>query len=529
MPDSIIAKHAIELAKELGISSTADAIIAAATCILLYFISTPIYHLFLSPLARVPGPRLNAISNIPLNRAVLAGNYHLYSRQMHEKYGPVVRLAPNKVSTSNTSDTRTILATHAFRKSQFYDQGKLILPSLFSTTDPETNKVRRRQLGNAFAMHTIRSMEDLVIQDGAWSLVKHWRALAESGGANNGWARANYYQGFHSIAIDVIGALGFGHSFGILQSGNAEIISWINDALKMSSIRSSYPITKHIPWMFKKYKRGEQQLISFVKSTVAERRKLIQETGKPPREDILQRFIEAVDPATGQKITEDELHTEIILLNNAGTDTTSHTLSWTLMYLLHYPDIHRRVCKDIRSAFPDHSAPIRYDEAKSLPYLTAVIYESLRMMPSVSGLLPRVVPSGGFELGGYHIPGKSEICLAFAACQRNSEMWDEPNRFKPERFLGPHADQRMREVMAFSSGVRVCIGRNLAWVELYTVLANILREFDMRVPEDSEYGPQRKNEIGEPAEIPGAAFITCGPRNPKVDCWIDIRRHSSAV
>ncbi|ORX67192.1 cytochrome P450, partial [Linderina pennispora] len=190
---------------------------------------------------------------------------------------------------------------------------------------------------------------------------------------------------------------------------------------------------------------------------------------------------------------------------------------------LHHPRVYERVTSEIRAAFPATSRPIPYAEARQrLPYLTAVVYESMRLNPAVSGMLPRSAPWDGATIQGKFIPSRTQICVSIDACHRNPRTWPNPDAFDPERFLGENAEVRMKDIIAFSSGVRVCIGRNLAWMQIYSVLANILRKYDFALPTDAAYGPHRTNSEGVPVAIPAVSFIVTGPANPKRDCLVNI-------
>ncbi|ORX68650.1 cytochrome P450 [Linderina pennispora] len=501
-----------------AISSSLIAPVAALAIAI--YVASAIRHAFFSPLSSIPGPVINKFSSLPLLFKVMTGQYHAYSTELHAKYGEIVRIGASYVSLSNTSDTRLVLATHGFKKGVAYTKGQLTKQNSFSTVDPEFNKVRRRQIGDTFAMHTLRGIEDLVVGAGANSLIKAWDAeISKQGGA----ARVNYFYALHRMGFDVIGAVGFGQNFNILQTGNTEVIDNMQSMMHLKSIITVLPFVNRVPWLFPKLKKSAQSLLDFIGGAIRMRRQLIETTGAPPRVDILQKMIDASDPATGQILDGDNLVSEVGLMLIAGTDTTSNTLSYTLTHLLHNPGVYRRATEEVRSVFPDASQTISFNDAKSkLPYLSAVIHEAMRLNPSVSGLLPRQLPADGATIQGHHIPKDAQICISVFACQRNPRTWDNPNVFDPERFLGTDLAEKLKDVLTFSSGVRVCIGQNLAWVEIYTVLANILRRYNFSLPEDAPYGPHRLNRLGVPVEIPAASFIVTGPRNPKDNCCVSI-------
>ncbi|ORX66822.1 cytochrome P450 [Linderina pennispora] len=427
----MVLMHLAETFRRLFSSRSLGPAVAAAVAV---YIGRLISRAFFSQLSPIPGPFLNKLSNLPLKYHLLRGQYHTI--------GEVVRIGYDMVSLSNTSDTRLVLATHAFQKGPTYHRGRTNEPTSFSAIDPELNKTRRRQL-----------------DAGAHSLIKTWDAeISQQGGQ----ARANYFYTFHRMG-----------AFNILQTGDTSVID------KM-------PIQR-VPWLFPGLKQSQQFLLELVRDAIATRKRLIERQWRP------------------------------------ATDTTSNTLSWTIANLLNYPDIHRRVTDEVWSTFPDMTRTISFGEAKAkLPYLTAVIHESMRLNPSVSGMLPRSVPVEGAAFQGYSIPRTATICVSIAACHRNPKTWENPNTFNPDRFLGEDDEGKLRDLLTFSSGVRVCIGRNLGWLVVYTVLANILRKYNFALPENAPYGPQRTDKGGVPAEIPGSAYILTGPSHPQTDCWVNI-------
>ncbi|ORX67060.1 cytochrome P450 [Linderina pennispora] len=482
------------------------------------------YRAFFSPLACISGPFLNRISNLPLQYHMLRGHYHWYSTQLHARYGDMVRMGIDHVSLSNTADTRRVLATHAFRKGRMYNQieSNGYGVNTFSTVDPEVNKLRRRLIGDAFAMHTMRQVEGLIVESGASALIKLWDSEIASQG---GIARINYFYTFHRMGYDVIGELAFGRTFNTLPTGDMELIDWIHDSIKLSILIGQAPIITKFLWVFRRLVDSTKKIQRLVHDTIETRKKLIREAGKPPRVDVLQKFIDAKDMETSNVLLPVQLESEVRLTLLAGSDTTSNTLSFTIMNLMHYPEHYRRVTDEVRSAFPDTSKMISFADAKAkLPYLTAVIYESMRLNPSLANMLQRSVPAEGAIFQNCFLPGDTQICISISACHRNPQLWNNPDVFDPERFLGPDSAERIKDILTFSSGVRACIAKNMVMLELYTALANTLRRYNFSLPADSMYGPHRldRNEI--PVEIPSSSFIVTGPTSPKAHCWVNISR-----
>ncbi|KAJ1766883.1 hypothetical protein IW140_006038 [Coemansia sp. RSA 1813] len=233
--------------------------------------------------------------------------------------------------------------------------------------------------------------------------------------------------------------------------------------------------------------------------------------------DLLQRLVNARDPLTGEPIDNESLMAEISVLLIGGTDTTSNTLDWVVLCLLGRPDVYERLKREIRAEFSDKSTIIGFDMARiKLPYLTAIIYEAMRLHPAVAGYLPRCVREEGAHLmdGRYFLPQGTEIGISFFACHRNEKTWRNPGEFDPDRFMGSDSEERIKDVLVFSSGVRICAGRHLAMAELYTTLANLILRYDFKLPDGKEC---QHSSVGQ---LPGKAFFNYAPKAPKKDCWM---------
>ncbi|KAJ1893269.1 hypothetical protein LPJ66_005861 [Kickxella alabastrina] len=493
-------------------------LLLVSTLLSLLVVGTIFNRAYFTPLSKIPGPFLNSISNLPLYYHTARGQYHKYTISLHAKYGDTVRVGHDQVSLANGSELRRVLATHSFRKGEAYSTGVFPVQTMFSTTDPELNKTRRRQMGNTYSMTHMRTLEDTILEHGVLSLIECWDAELKKG------ADVNYFYGFNGIAFDVIGMLGYGKSFDMLRANDITITNNIQKIITLSAVVTILPVFKRSTWLFKDLFAARNSLIAMSQAAVARRKQDISNTNaQVAHADILQKIIDAKDPKTGQTLSHSQQSAEVMLMLGAGTETTANTLSWTMMYILHHPSVQRRLRQDIRRAFPDKTNPIRYDEAKAqLPYLTAVLHESMRLNSAAPGYFPRSVPAEGATLcGQYRIPPGAHICISFAASHRNPTVWANPDGFDPERFMGVDGEAKSSELLVFSAGVRACIGRNFALIELYTVLANLLRKYNFELPEDAPYGPHRIKD-GIPVEIPGLAYTTCGPINPLVNCRVRI-------
>jgi cytochrome P450 len=115
-----------------------------------------------------------------------------------------------------------------------------------------------------------------------------------------------------------------------------------------------------------------------------------------------------------------------------------------------------------------------------LPILNAVIDETLRMHAPLQQDFPRDVPPEGAVLAGKFLPGGTTVHLQMYAVHTDPNLWEEPDKFMPERWLKENPTDALNEIIPFSRGVRVCTGRNLARAELRMILSMLVYYFEFQ-------------------------------------------------
>lgn len=170
---------------------------------------------------------------------------------------------------------------------------------------------------------------------------------------------------------------------------------------------------------------------------------------------------------------------EAAILLGAGSDSTGVTLMVTAYHLLQNPLARQRLDAELRDAWPVLDEVPPYEILEKLPYLAAVTKEGLRMFPGVIAH-PRVVPREGAVISGTFIPGGTVVGQSFCYVHRSPLMYERPEAFLPERWLGPNSKACDAALSAFSKGPRACFGVNLAYAELHLGIANVFRRFDLR-------------------------------------------------
>ena len=192
-------------------------------------------------------------------------------------------------------------------------------------------------------------------------------------------------------------------------------------------------------------------------------------------------------------LTKEDLLGSVIEILFGGVDTTSNTMQWVIYMMARNPDKQAILRQEVLSVLGEqnHASP---DTIAQMPYLRAWVRETLRLYPPIM-ILNRTA-SKDLILSGYHIPAGTELHLLAYQMSRDESVFEEPNAFRPERWLrGKKVSLQnskffeAKEVFSslpFGFGRRMCIGRRIAEFELHLLLARIVQQFEIRYPPDAD-------------------------------------------
>jgi cytochrome P450 len=188
-------------------------------------------------------------------------------------------------------------------------------------------------------------------------------------------------------------------------------------------------------------------------------------------------------------LTREEAEGETLVQIIAGSDTTATAMRMTMLFLMTNPACYGSLVHEVRQAAAENriSSPITDVQAKTLPYLQAVIKEGLRAWPPVTGLMSVTVPRGGDVIHGMRIPEGTEIgWAAFGVLQDKGVFGRDADLFRPERWLEEKDPERLRAMNAqwefvFKYGRWQCLGKTIALIELNKIFVEVSRfGFDPR-------------------------------------------------
>jgi cytochrome P450 len=204
---------------------------------------------------------------------------------------------------------------------------------------------------------------------------------------------------------------------------------------------------------------------------------ILEECRRDPTRDapLVRGLMEASDPDTGQRLSDNEIRDQLIIFMVAGHDTTATTLTYALWQLGRKPDLQARVVDEVAAL---GQRELTAEDVAALPYTVAVVREALRLCPP-SPALGRTA-TRDIEIDGYRVPAGSLVLYGTAAVQRDPSLWERADEFEPDRFLGDAAKNRDRwQYAPFGAGPRTCIGDHFAVLEATLALTTILRRVEM--------------------------------------------------
>ena len=177
-----------------------------------------------------------------------------------------------------------------------------------------------------------------------------------------------------------------------------------------------------------------------------------------------------------------EIILNMALFISAGTDTTATALTGWTYFVCTHPAVYSRLVREIRGNLVS-ADDIKWENVKKLQYLDATIHETLRLFPPSAASQQRIVPPGGATIDGYYVPAGTTVAVSPWASTRSRRNFHEPDMFRPERWLGDEefANDNLNASLPFGTGPRVCVGRNLAYLEMRLILSHLLWGFDIEL------------------------------------------------
>lgn len=299
-------------------------------------------------------------------------------------------------------------------------------------------------------------------------------------------------------AFDVVGEMTFAKKLGFLEEGKDidGIIEQIGGLLVYASVCGQVPEMHNLLFgnpllpillpSMENWSEVTKFTLKAMNSRTSVHDNKLDEDQLENGNDMLSRWL-GIHQADSNKMSTRDVIVHLSTNVFAGSDTTAIALRAIIYFLLQNPDSMEKVLTELNDGIVDGniSNPVTYRESTShLPYLGAVIKEAMRLHPSVGMLLEREVPAGGTTISGKHIPGGTIVGINPWVVHHDSEVFSEPTRFLPERWLesSPGLLKKMEKAFFnFGAGSRTCIGKHVSMIEIQKVVPQLLREFEIKL------------------------------------------------
>ncbi|KAF2823676.1 putative cytochrome P450 [Ophiobolus disseminans] len=464
----------------------------AAILLSFYIVSSAIRNVYFHQLSTFPGPLLARCSLVWRFRSTLGGTFHRDLLQVHEKYGPVVRISPNELSFGSAGSWKDIYGFPSqgqdpMIKSNFYSLLRAGFDSacIGCEQDPGVARRMKADLSLAFSSKALLEQEDIVQRVinqfiESVSLEKHSKG------------KVDMAKWLELVAFDLMGEMTFGESFDCIANGERhDWIKLILDHLFFVTLADNLRRVTILALLGRLLTPviglAQKKHIDYTRNKVNAR---LENTS--PRKDFVANLINKVNDG---ELDAEELAAHSSTLIVAGAETVASSMSGILYWLIRPTSSasYDKLRKEIRSHYSSYE-DIDYSSTQKLPYLQAVVKEGLRTF-SNGHPLPRVCP--GRKIDGHWVPAKTEVYTSPWTVNHSEEYFIRPWSFEPERWLpsksekSEYASDMLWVSQPFQQGPRGCLGRNFAWMEMSLVLAKLVWKYDMELANPDDDWPDR--------------------------------------
>lgn len=432
-------------------------------------------------LSHVPGPFWAKLTNIWRYFACNAWGYAFRLVDLHEKYGKLVRIGPNHISISDPDAIPIVYGTNpVWKKGPSYYGAVTVscgraVPSIIAMSESQHSAVRKT-VGGAFTTNSLLDYEPYIEESSAELI----RILKEKPIIDIGlWLQ--FY------AMDVLMRIAFSDSPGFMDKGSDVdgILYAVMDRFDHWGRWGAMPGMDYLlnkSYWATNFKASQDSPLARVSRSRFNARK--KAFNQEILKDLCQKFIQGHEKHP-DALNSDEILGIILSTIGAGADTTAGTLTYTLVFLSQHPASRTRLQAEIDDGLREGvlSSHPTWSEVNSMPYLDAVLKESMRLLPVASWGLDRVVPDTGATISGKFIPPGTVVGCHIDAVHLNQEVYGkDAESFRPERWLEASDEQKRRmdrSFLAFSAGKRICTGKNIAWLEMKKLLPLLLMYFEV--------------------------------------------------
>ena len=450
----------------------------------------------------------SGLSNLPFMIVAHGGARSEYMLEKHQTTGKsVLRIGPKHLSYSDPEAIKYIYG-HGTKcsKDAGYDIQKGTHWHLADVVDKPDHARKRKILASAYALKNLEEWE-YKVADKVERLVRQFdkrcTAPLPKGQImpNKEDLNVNYRMWTNFFTIEAIADIGISEKLGFLDRGN-DLCDAVNpdgttftasfrDALytnnqKTSLIFHSYDwyktLDKLSAYTFGIYRKGTKAAKAWDGIHLRRTQKRIEAYRRGEKHDDFAQALLEEKSGKPNNLELGEIDAEINIMLNAGSTTTAIAVGNAMYNLLKHPHILAKLREEIDQALDPEEVVAPYDSVKNLPYLRAVLDESLRYRAPTPQNLGRVTPPEGLQICDQYIPGGVSVSVSAHVMHNNEAIFPEPQKFIPERFLGEEGKKLQPYFLAFSAGARGCIGRNISYLEQTLLIASLVHRYEFALP-----------------------------------------------
>ncbi|ORX95688.1 cytochrome P450 [Clohesyomyces aquaticus] len=436
-----------------------------------YTIALAIYRLTWHPLAQFPGPKLTAATGwYECFLDFFAGPGETFAfaiERMHERYGPIVRINPHEIHVSDPDFFDTLYAGGSARRDKYppaaHVQGTP--DGIFGTIDHQTHRKRRAAISGYFSKQSI--MQDQGIVDEKIELLCDIFSKAKRDGKE-----LNIRVPLLALGTDVFcqHTLGSQGSMDLLKDWD-RAVTWrksIIALLHWTPIVRQFswvmPFAVELPmWIIKAANKELALVVSIFRdlrrqaaAAIAEHDSL--EGDQKVRPNVFHTILSSNLQAHDKEVK--RMAQEGFAILSASGDTIARSMTAAMYHIHANPPVLKRLKEELKQVMPDPYGKIDLATLEALPWLTAVLKESLRIAALITTRAPLQAPTEYLKCGEWAIPPDTPVSMTLSSLMLDPKVWPEPMKFTPERWLesNPEYRRNMNYFVPFHRGHRNCIG-----------------------------------------------------------------------
>ena len=342
---------------------------------------------------------------------------------------------------------------------------------MFNEPGTELWAAKRKVMDPAFSKAFLRTTID--------DLNKVANSLIENIGNELNKDAIDITEYFIKSALEAVSMCGFAWDGDLLAKHGDSAINMTSVLLGMLSIKfNAGRNTFDLPGCWTKEKRQLKEAVNLMREVLRKHLKQrIESKELNQKDDILSYIIRANQ--VSDRLTLEDIVDEYLVFVTAGMETTAITMAVSLFYLTTHPDIYKKVQEEVDGVYGDDEE-LSFDEVGNLTYLEMVVKESLRLKPPARST-SRQVMRDGVVVDNMCLPKDTLLFFPYAQLHIDPRYWDEPLQFNPDRFSRSNKITNYT-YMPFSAGVRNCVGKNFAMLEIKVIISRILHKYKIINP-----------------------------------------------